>query len=244
MLNNENQSMNGIPLTVEVIGPAGAGKSTLIKSIIQANENVFLATKPSLRSARNTPYLARNILSLLPIFLRHPTNSMRLTSRELYWIIYLNGWHHNLGRQTSNDCILNMIDHGPLYMLTSLLEFGPEITQSQNFQKWWDRMFKQWASFLDMIIWLDAPNSMLAKRINTRCTWHPVQEKPKHEMHRFLSHYRISLKRIISLSKAHNNGLRVFHFHTDQETPEQITDKILRACGMQFKDVKLMTVNK
>jgi thymidylate kinase len=129
-------------------------------------------------------------------------------------------------------------------MLTSLQEFGPEIKQNKYFQKWWKRMLKHWTSLLDIVIWLDAPNSILVKRIKARDTWHIVKEKPGQEMHNFLIRYRTSFEQVISMSKTHNNSLRILHFDTEHETQERITDKILHACGMQFKDEKLMTVNK
>jgi len=232
------------PFFVELIGPAGSGKTTIVKTMCQENKNIVKAPKPTYRYARNLPFFIRNALPLMPVLLRQRPNSKWPTYRQIWWMIYLNGWYHTLSRQTSNGCILKVMDHGPLYMLTSLLEFGPEITQGQDFRKWWDRMLRQWASFLDMIIWLDAPNSILVKRINTRDTWHVVKEKPEQEMHEFLFRYRISLEQIISLSKAHNNCLRVLHFHTDQETPEQITNKILCAYEMHLKGVTLMSVNK
>jgi hypothetical protein len=95
-----------------------------------------------------------------------------------------------------------------------------------------------------MVIWLDAPNSILAKRIQNRDTWHVVKEKPADEVQNFLLRYRTSLEQIISLSKSHNSCLKVLHFHTDRETPEQITDKILHECETQFKNVKAVMVNK
>ncbi len=221
-------------MMVEVIGPAGAGKTSLIKSLTQANKNIFKDTKPSLWSIRNTPYLAHSILCLLPIFLREPLNSIRLSSRELYCLIYLNGWYNVLGHRTPVNCKLNLMDHGPIYMLTSLLEFGPRITKNQHFKKWWDIALKHWASSLDMIIWLEAPNSILVNRINTRDSWHIVQEKPEEEMHNFLIRYRNSFEQVISMSKAYNNNLDVLRYDTEKETPEQLTDKILHDCGINF----------
>ncbi len=184
------------------------------------------------------PFLVSNVRSLLPVFLRQRPNSRRFTGREIWWMIYLNGWYRILDRQTSSDYALSLIDHGPLYMLASLLEFGPENTQSQYFQKWWDKTLKQWSAFLDMVIWLDAPNLLLAERINTRDTWHVAKGEPEQEVYKFLTRYRTSFEHVISLSKAHNNNLCTLHFHTEQQTPEQLSDEVLGAFEMRLKDIK------
>ena len=230
--------MQNTPMMVEVIGPAGAGKTSLIKTFTQVNNGIIRDTKPSLWSIRNLPYLVRNILSLLPIFLREPLNSLKLTSREFYCLIYLNGWYNNLCHHTPGNCLLNLMDHGPIYMLTSLLDFGPKLTKSKHFKKWWERTFKHWSSILDVIIWLDAPNSILAQRINSRYTWHIVREKPEEEMFDFLIRYRNSLEKVISMSKSRNDELIVFNFDTEHDTTELMINKIVHDCGMNFKEDK------
>jgi hypothetical protein len=128
--------------------------------------------------------------------------------------------------------MVNLIDHGPIYMLTSLLEFGPVKSKNKYYRKWWDTKFKDWSSLLDIIIWLDAPNSILVKRINTRDTWHVIRKKSEEEMHNFLIRYRNSLEKVISLSKSHNDKLSVLKYDTGLETPEQIIDTILHECGL------------
>lgn len=243
-MRNKDLKMKHRPYIVELIGPAGAGKTTILKALCRENKNIVKAPKPALKDIRNILFFIGNALPLLPVFFRQRPKSKWLSWRQMWWMIYLNGWHHVLGRKNSNGCSMKLIDHGPMYMLTSLLKFGPEVTQSPYFRKWWDKMFKQWASFLDMVIWLDAPNTILAERINNRDTWHVVKEKPAEEVQNFLVRYRTSLEEIISLSQSHNNCLKVLHFHTDRETPEQIMEKILRESQMQSKNVKSLAVDQ
>lgn len=230
--------VNNRPLFVELIGPAGAGKTTLLEALQQQSAGVLRAPKPSYRDGGSVPYFVRNALPLMPVFFGQRPKDRWLTWREIWWMTYLNGWHQVLGRQTAGGGLLYVLDHGPVYMLTSLLEFGPESIQGQPFREWWDGSLSQWANFLDMLIWLDAPNAVLAKRINARNSWHVIKEAPEEEMSEFLTRYRSAFEQVISLSKTQNRGLDVLHFHTGQEPPQQIAQQVLRAC-----DTHLVGVN-
>ena len=227
MANNKHLLGKIQPRFIEIIGPAGAGKTTLINSLIQSNQHIFKVSKPSFRSTRNIPFLVRNGYSLLPIFLRQRPNNSWFNGREVWWMMFLNEQHQILERQASGYSTLGLLDHGPVYMLTSLLNFGPEVTSSQVFQQWWARRLNQWTSYLDTIIWLDAPNSVLVKRIKNRETGHPVKGDSEVEMNIFLNRYRAAFKQVISIIQAQENNLELHQFSTDQETPDQIKEKTL-----------------
>lgn len=241
---DECAPVNNRPLFVELVGPAGAGKTTLAHALQQKNQEVRRAPKPSYRFGRSVSFFVRNAVPLMPVFFGQRSKDGWLTWREIWWMTYLNGWDQVLGRQRSGDGTLYLLDHGPVYMLTSLLEFGPGSIQGQSFREWWDRRLKAWALLLDVLVWLDAPNAVLANRINARNSWHVIKEAPEQEMSEFLTRYRSAFERVIALSKAQNRCLEVLRFHTAQEPPEQIAEQILRACETHRSDANSVMVSR
>lgn len=139
---------------------------------------------------------------------------------------YLKAWLHVLGQQASNSDSMTILDHGPIYRLAVLREFGPEIAKSQTFKKWWASLLNQWAATLDFIIWLDAPNDILWERIRARERWHFIKDKCEHEAFEFLTRYRTSFEQTLAES-ATDCQITLLHFDTNQESVKQIADKIL-----------------
>ena len=89
-------------------------------------------------------------------------------------------------------------------------------------------MFKQWASTLDAVIWLDAPDSVLDQRINSRDQRHSVKGKNESEVVHFLARYRTSYEETLAkLGTA--GGPRLLQFDTSRTSIEQVADEILSA---------------
>ena len=220
------------PVLAELVGPAGAGKTTQAEALCRRNKDVTLAPIPILREARSVPYFIRNFLFLLPIVFR-----LRRDTRSLSWdatkmMIHLNGWDSKLAPPVPSDIAVTLLDHGPVFMLATLLEFVPQIADFQRSQRWFDSMLKKWSSLLAMVIWLDAPYPVLAERINTRNRRHIVKGKGEDEIIDFLARYRKSFERVMLMLAAEDSGLRVLRFETDQELERSITDRIVAALEM------------
>jgi shikimate kinase len=233
----KNPNRKKRPLIIEIAGPAGAGKTTLAKALSQGNENIIISPVPRVRKARTVPLFIRQALALLPIFLWHGPNSRWFTWREIKMMMHVNGWDHILSWQASSNYSVIVLDHGPVYRLAALHGFGPEVTLSCHFQKWSDRMLNRWAAILDMLIWLDAPNPVLAERINNRDTRHIVKGKPEQEMYNFLARFRASYEQVVSLLITRPNSPGVLRFKTDQETLDQVIDKVLHAIEIRLRDM-------
>jgi thymidylate kinase len=213
-------------LIVEIIGPAGAGKTTLSRALSQHDEKIRLAADLELRKREHIPIFVSQAPFLLPVFLRQGLHSRWFTWNEIKAMVYLRGWPRVLRQQATCGGTAILLDHGPVFKLAMLSAFGPDRLKSKDFEKWWNNMFKQWASTLDMVIWLDAPDTNLVERINTRSQRHAVKGKSEQEASEFLARYRTAYEQILAKLTA-NKGPRSLQFDTSQASSEQIVDKVL-----------------
>lgn len=222
-------------LVVELVGPAGSGKTTLFRALSQRNQRVVKGARPRVRRIGHIPFFARNTISLLPTLLRLHQNGRWFTRQEVGMLARLNGWHYVLTRQASRSERIIVVDQGPVFLLSWLAEFGPESLKGQSSQDWWDSMVKQWAAVLDVVICLDAPDSVLTERINRRGKRHTVKGRPEQEMRAFLARGRTSVDETISRLTA-SGGPTVLVFDTALESPGKIAEKVLASLGLAPSD--------
>ena len=171
-------------------------------------------------------------MSLLPTFLRQTQHGRRFAWHESKMMVYLTGWHQVLRRQTLNHGTVFILDQGPVFQLAQLHGFGPENINSERFEEWWASVLDQWASTLDMVIWLDAPDAVLLERIHTRSKWHLVKNESEQEAREFLARYRASFEQMISALTA-DGGPRVLRFDTQQESMDRVVDNLLLEFGLR-----------
>jgi len=220
------------PLIIELVGLAGSGKTTLSRALSRRSEKIQLGAEIELRKLKHIPVFVRNTPSLLPIILHRSRYSRGFTWEEIKYLVYLKGWPHVLGQQAAYAGSAILLDHGPVFKLATLNAFGPEYLKTESIQAWWNSMFNQWASTVDIVIWLDAPDPILEKRINSRNQRHAVKGKTETEVLRFLARYRISYEQILAKLMT-DRGPALFQFDTSQTTIEQVVDEVLLTIASQ-----------
>ena len=216
------------PLIMELVGPAGAGKTTLSSALSQRDKDIMLGPDIELRKVSHIPVFIRGISSSLPLFLDRHKPYRQPTWTELKDIAYLEGWTRVLKRMPSNNKIV-LLDQGPVFRMATLHEFGPALFKGEESKTWWHHLYKQWASTLDILIFLDTSDAILMERINTRTKKHGIKGKSELEIQKYLTQYRMSYKNVLSeLSLC--NGPTILEFDTSKIPIEQIVDEVLAVC--------------
>jgi shikimate kinase len=224
IVSTDTQMVSRRALVVELLGPAGAGKTTLLRALSQRHQGIVHDIP--LRKLGHIPFLVRQMGVLLPTFLRYYRHSRWFTWRESRFMVYIPAWHQQLNQPATASNTITVLDHGPLFRLVTLREFGPKITTSPAYMRWWDDMFDRWATRMDIVIWLDAPDAVLARRIEERPSRHRVKGKPAEEMYEFLARYRAAYEQIVARLES-GSGTRILQFDTNQVQLDRMVEHIL-----------------
>ncbi len=220
---------------VELIGLAGAGKSTVARRLLHSNNRIAIEEPPYFRKLRDVPFFALNALLCLPTFLRQftrKTNDRYLKSEEIAWIVLLEGWHRRLRRQAANGSRVIVLDQGPVFFLMLLQLYGPASFKWPNMKGWWLRTAGLWANVLDTAIWLDAPDDVLVRRIRARQRWHGVKDRSDEQALAYLRPYRTAFDEVTSILTTSRQNFEVVRVNTGAESQEQTVDRVLSALGL------------
>jgi hypothetical protein len=227
---------NKFPHIIEFVGVAGTGKSTLLKAMMQRDKRIMTLPLPSKYSY--IPFLLRVVLNWWPIYLNHYRNSRWFTFQEIRNMGYLDTWIPFIRSQASTRQNIVGIDPGSIYWLASLQEFGPKITQHPKYQNWLKEKLEQWASALDVAIWLDAPEELCLQRVLGRDEFHEIKDVPANEALAELKGYRQSYKRILSQMSS-RFAIKTFYFRTDQIPTDQIVERVFSEIDLQAEQPAL-----
>jgi hypothetical protein len=220
------------PHIIELAGVAGAGKSTLLKALRKKNSNI----KPFPYPVKTIylPFLFRMCLKWLPLYLKSGRKSRWFNLQEIRNMAYLDTLLFHIRSRTRNKKDIYVLDPGSVYWLSSLQAFGPQITRHPLYQSWWKNKFEQWSSGLDAIIWLDAPVDECLQRVLSRDEWHDIKEMNSEDAMAEVKCYREYYEQIIP-QIAHQFSIRIFHFHTDQTSTEQMVEMIFSDAAFWMK---------
>jgi thymidylate kinase len=177
---------------VELVGPAGAGKTTLAKGVTAMD-----ATVRSGLSLWGLPRrrLFRSAMALLPTIVGATVNRTPLRAGELAQMIRLGALRSVVEDEASQHRVI-ILDEGPVFALSWLDMFfsrnGDRVPAS-----WRSRVITEWATLLDVVVFIDASDLTLADRIRTRDKDHMVKDMPDDEIFGFATGFRRAFERAI-----------------------------------------------
>lgn len=213
---------------VEVVGPAGAGKTTLYRELNCYTAFIRLENFPDVRKVADAPFFISNGIQLIPSLLRlFQPNSRQLTRREFAWMAILHGWSKIFCNKARQDDKAIILDQGPIYLLAEMRLFGPEFLQQKAAEQLWQDLYDRWAATLNMVVWLDATEEVLFHRIRNRQQEHIVKTQPATLVYDFLDRYRREYEFLLSTLIAKKANLKVLKFDTGRQQPQDIVNQLL-----------------
>jgi hypothetical protein len=227
----ESPSGLGAPvrtLIAELVGPAGAGKTAILRALGQRDENI----RPGLRidRLRSLPMMIRFAIGLAPTAFEVMRRSPRSWRPAMLHLLRLRTLPGVLSRGTSPAYRAIVLDEGPLFSLSRLSVFHEANTGQGRLALGWETALDYWAGALDTVIWLDAPNEVLWQRIRHRSKEHQVKDKSEREVFEFLDRYRSAYREVLTRLTTIGR-VQLTWVDTAAESVDQAAARILDALG-------------
>lgn len=146
-------------VVVELVGPAGAGKSTLAKGVTAVDRSVRSGLSLWGLPRRR---LIRSALALLPTMIGAGLKRARLRAGELAQLIRLDALRHVVVREAARHRVI-ILDEGPIFALSWLDVFFAR-TGDRAPAAWRQRVITDWATLLDVVVFIDPSDIVAASR--------------------------------------------------------------------------------
>lgn len=206
---------------VELMGPAGAGKSTVFQSLLARDQSILV--RPTLRHARYAVVVAANLVKATATLIRHRAIDRDDPKEQVRSMMYVQALPRVLPELGSPGDSAIVFDQGPLFLLTR-----PNLTD-RPVATWRNRMLDTWAQLLDIVVFLDAPDSLLRERINTREKWHVLKGADGRSSLEVLRASRQVYEDTLQAISAQPGGPAILRFDTSARSADEIADAILTA---------------
>lgn len=183
-------------MVVELVGPAGVGKTTLAQNIQRANAKVHVGL-----SLWQVPRgrLVQGALALVPTIVVSALRKRRLRWREIRHMIRLDALRHAVrpARARGNRKHIILLDEGPVFGIgwldVAFAERGVDAPE-----RWRRRVVRRWAKLLDSVVLLDAGDHVLASRIRSRFKRHRMKRSSDAALRRFAGAFRKAYEAVIA----------------------------------------------
>lgn len=210
---------------IEIVGIAGAGKSTLTRALAQRYPRCTVADSLHTRVAAHWPYVAHSLPRVLPLLARTARQRPMLSWEELKFVVYVSEWTRYLRSRPEHRSVVTVLDQGPIFALARLLWSGKPVTSSEWFQSWLSEMVGRWSLELDAIVVLQAPDEVLLERINRRDRLHDVKGKSTSDALRLLESHRSAYTRVLDAFDR-REGPRALRFDSSRMPAEAIAEEL------------------
>ncbi len=209
------------PRWAELVGPPGAGKSSVLAAVASGHGYAVLDASPFAGRRRLTPALrgTRAVLEA-SVGTRRPPSGRQQTR----WWARLGAYDAMLERYGSAKPVV--VDQGPIYTLSRLV--GDVSTPSA--ERWWNDQLARWTVGLEFVAVLDASDEELLTRIDRRTKSHALRGADTGTATRELARQRTAIERTVE--RLESLGVSVIWLHTDTTTIAEAAASIVHRLGV------------
>jgi thymidylate kinase len=215
-------------IVVELVGPAGAGKT----SVRRAVEQRVPYRRPRVRVDRLHD-LPGGVLSTLPFL---PELAARALRGRVDWswrcaqqLVRLNALRGAVERAAAAAPEPVLLDEGPVFALAKLHVLCDGVPAARMGTDWWAAL-ERWRRVLGLVVWMDAADDVLMRRIRERSKAHRVKRASDGDVASFLARYRVAYGEVLSRLAGHG-GPEVLRIDAGAEPVDATATRLLRALG-------------
>lgn len=213
-------------MIVELVGPAGAGKTAVLREIGRRDPQVCAGL--SIDRLRFSAVMARHAIGLIPTaaeLLRRNPNSWW---RGALHLLRLRTMPSVLADQTASAFGAIILDEGPVFSLSRLSVFQNANRAGGRLTRDWHAALEQCVRWLDGIVWLDAPDDVLLQRIRTRDKAPIIKGGTEADLACLLTRYREAYQDVLARVRA-AGGVRIIEVDTARQPSHEVAKDILAA---------------
>jgi broad-specificity NMP kinase len=202
-------------MLVELAGLPGAGKSTIFDLLLARDPQI--APMPILRRGPHRGVLARELVRTAARLARRRALDRSWNRELLVMAAYLDALPPVLAER---DGVV-VFDQGPIYALCRPQMRDPRLSG------WRDERLARWAGLLDLVVVLEAPDTVLVERVNAREKAHRL--KGVDDPSTALRHDHEVLEAALSRVAAVRDPARILRVDTGTLRADAAADEILNA---------------
>jgi shikimate kinase len=211
------------PLVVELVGAWGAGKSSLVAALTRRDDTVRAAPPVWVLPKR---LLALGALQTIATAVHSIARGWRLEWKDARRLVRLRALCHHLKILRAGGGIV-VVEDGPALILAWLREAAGR-SDERGVAPWWRSAIERWVKTVDVVVFLDASEAVLARRVLARTQDNPFKDRPEAELSETLKRSREAYERVLADLPAFR-GPTVLPFRTDRTSIARITDELMVA---------------
>ena len=213
-------------LVFELVGPAGVGKTAVLRAIAQLAP--LVRTGLRLDRLRQLPGVTWGAVALAPAMADMMFTDARWLWSGLRHLGRLRALPAEIARARASGHQAILLDEGPVFSLGRLSVFQHANAGNGHLARQWRSEVTRWGMLLTGIVFLDARNDVLAQRIRQRSKDHQVKSGTDHEVDDFLNRYRSAYRDIMNRLTT-DGRVQIVELDTTTAPVEQIAAGALTA---------------
>ena len=198
---------------IEIAGLAGSGKSTIGKLLGQENNVQY---RLHFKWQNNVRRLLSHFPKCILLSIRMGISKQTWTRFNLF--LYLEILLDNLTDLKDTHSSTLLLDQGPIYLHAYLTGRCNNNCRQSAINVWSRNHLERWSDILDQVVWLEASDDILLRRVIKREKTHYLKDVSKEEREMFFHKYRVAYKQI--LNDCSNTGIKILFLRTDELSVE------------------------